>query len=115
MPLGLSGVAGTEIVPCLCLSCVAGIAMLPVCLSGMFQISYWKQFEHGILSRDGIRKLVDLVDVATDQTSHLIDRDEIRKTWHVRGVYDYIVSTHAPCVDTHACAGSRAREKTDAR
>ena len=57
----------------------------------MLQISYWKQFEHGILTREAVRKLVELVDIAADTDNGYVDTDEIRKTWKIKGLYAYLV------------------------
>ena len=58
---------------------------------GLSQISYWKQFEHGMLSREAVRKLGEMIDVATDTEGAFMDTVEIRKTWEVKGIYAYMV------------------------
>ena len=68
------------------------------------QISYWKQFEHGMLSREAVRKLVELVDIAADEKDELVNIDEIKKTWQIRGIYDILVSKwRAKLAKTYEC------------
>lgn len=61
------------------------------------KISYWKQFEHGMLSSDAVIKLSELVDTAQDTHGGLIDVEEIKKTWATKGLFDKMVgSMHVP-------------------
>ena len=55
------------------------------------QISYWKQFEHGMLSREAVRKLNDLVDIATDIPEGHINIEEIKNCWQLKGFFDNLV------------------------
>ena len=45
-----------------------------------------------MLSREAVRKLVELVDIAADEKDELVNIDEIKKTWQIRGIYDILVS-----------------------
>ncbi|KAK2184523.1 hypothetical protein NP493_262g03041 [Ridgeia piscesae] len=58
------------------------------------KISYWKQFEHGMVSREAVRKLVELVDTAADIKDAFIETEEIKKTWQVKGFLTRVVSSH---------------------
>jgi len=46
--------------------------------------SYWRQFEQGMLSREAVRKLIEVVDAATDKDEGFIDTADIKKTWKVK-------------------------------
>ena len=40
-----------------------------------------------MLSRDSVRKLAELAEIATDQVDGFINIEEIKKAWEVKGVY----------------------------
>ena len=44
-----------------------------------------------MLSREAVRKLTDLVDSAADSDLHLVDTEEVMKSWEIKGWYDYVV------------------------
>ncbi|CAH1803170.1 unnamed protein product [Owenia fusiformis] len=51
------------------------------------KIAYWKQFEHGMLSREAVRKLVDAAETASDVIGAFINVEELKKTWKVGRFY----------------------------
>ncbi|XP_013420708.1 sodium/hydrogen exchanger 10 [Lingula anatina] len=51
------------------------------------KVSYWKQFEHGMLSREAVRKLVDQTEHAADHEGGFVDVEEIKKSWQIKGIY----------------------------
>ncbi|XP_055996016.1 sodium/hydrogen exchanger 10-like isoform X4 [Ostrea edulis] len=51
------------------------------------KMSYWRQFEQGMLSREAVRKLHDCTDIAADKQGKFIDVDEIKKSWEVPKFY----------------------------
>ncbi|XP_033119377.1 sodium/hydrogen exchanger 10-like [Anneissia japonica] len=54
------------------------------------KISYWKQFEHGMLSKEATRVLVGCTESAADEHGELIKVDEIKKNWKITGIYPYL-------------------------
>lgn len=58
----------------------------------MMQTSYWKQFEHGMLSRDATRVLVQATEQAADEATGLVNIENLAKTWKIRGFYPFLVS-----------------------
>ncbi|XP_062603630.1 sodium/hydrogen exchanger 10-like [Saccostrea cucullata] len=56
------------------------------------KMSYWRQFEQGMLSREAVRKLHDCTDVAADKQGKFIDVDEIKKSWDVPKFYENLKS-----------------------
>ncbi|KAJ8298747.1 hypothetical protein KUTeg_022807 [Tegillarca granosa] len=51
------------------------------------KMSYWRQFEQGMLSREAVRKLQDCTDIAADKRGKFIDVDDIKKSWEIPGIY----------------------------
>ncbi|XP_078333950.1 sperm-specific sodium:proton exchanger-like isoform X2 [Crassostrea virginica] len=51
------------------------------------KMSYWRQFEQGMLSREAVRKLHDCTDTAADKQGKFLDVDEIKKSWEVPKYY----------------------------
>ncbi|XP_064635099.1 sperm-specific sodium:proton exchanger-like [Lineus longissimus] len=51
------------------------------------KISYWKQFEHGLLSQEAVRKLIDQTETVADTPGTFINVEELKQTWQVRGIY----------------------------
>ncbi|KAK3608482.1 hypothetical protein CHS0354_010327 [Potamilus streckersoni] len=47
------------------------------------KMSYWRQFEQGMLSREATRKLQECTDVASDKKGRSIDVEDIKKCWEV--------------------------------
>ncbi|KAJ0171426.1 hypothetical protein K1T71_012976 [Dendrolimus kikuchii] len=45
------------------------------------KISYWRQYEHGKISKDGVRLLVQAVEVATDSDDGKINLDQLGTLW----------------------------------
>ncbi|XP_052742004.1 sodium/hydrogen exchanger 10-like [Bicyclus anynana] len=45
------------------------------------KISYWRQYEHGKISKDGVRTLVQAVEVATDAEDGRINLDQLGNLW----------------------------------
>ena len=45
-----------------------------------------------MVSREAVRKLVELVDTAADISDAYIDTEEIKKTWQIKGFLNRIVS-----------------------
>ena len=54
------------------------------------KISYWRQFEHGMISADAVRTLVGSTEVAADMEGAFLSIDELRKSWEVRGVFAWM-------------------------
>ena len=57
----------------------------------VWQISYWRQFEHGMISADAVRTLVGSTEVAADMEGAFLSIDELRKSWEVGSMLN-------PCV-----------------
>ncbi|XP_033751585.1 sodium/hydrogen exchanger 10-like isoform X2 [Pecten maximus] len=51
------------------------------------KMSYWRQFEQGMLSREAVRKLQECADIAADKKGKSLDVEEIKKSWEVPSVY----------------------------
>ena len=45
-----------------------------------------------MLSREAVRKLTELVDIAADKEDGWIEIEDIRKTWEIKGIFAYLVS-----------------------
>lgn len=54
------------------------------------KISYWKQFEHGMLAREALRLLVQHAEVAADEKDQFILVDDLKKSWQVKGIYPWL-------------------------
>lgn len=52
--------------------------------------SYWRQFEHGMLSREAVRRLVECIDYATDNDNEFENTEEIKKSWEVQKYWLYM-------------------------
>lgn len=48
-------------------------------------MSYWRQFEQGLLTKEGNQLLVEAVDNALDKEIKMLDLDGIKNTWKPRG------------------------------
>ena len=49
-------------------------------------MSYWRQYGHGMLSRDAVCRLLELVDKAIEAKNtkrNVIDPEDIKKSWKV--------------------------------
>lgn len=53
-------------------------------------MSYWRQFEQGVLTKEGNQVLVDAVENALDKDVKLMDIDSIKNTWKPKGCMVYI-------------------------
>lgn len=53
----------------------------------MTKVSYWRQFEHGLLGRSAVRKLLDLTEITADKPGSFISLDDVRSSWTMRGIY----------------------------
>lgn len=51
------------------------------------RMSYWRQFEQGMLSREAVRKLQECTDIAADKKGKSLDVEEIKKSWEVPAIY----------------------------
>ncbi|XP_053385039.1 sodium/hydrogen exchanger 10-like isoform X1 [Mercenaria mercenaria] len=51
------------------------------------KMSYWRQFEHGMLSREATRKLQECTEVAADHKGKFIDIEDVKKSWEMPSVY----------------------------
>ncbi|XP_060556352.1 sodium/hydrogen exchanger 10-like isoform X2 [Ruditapes philippinarum] len=51
------------------------------------KMSYWRQFEHGMLSRDATRKLQECTEIASDHKGKFIDIEDVKKSWEIPSVY----------------------------
>ncbi|KAL9955551.1 hypothetical protein ACROYT_G036889 [Oculina patagonica] len=47
------------------------------------KVSYWKQFEHGMLSREAVQALINLADTAMDEEEGFIEMDDLQPYWRV--------------------------------
>ncbi|XP_071477800.1 sperm-specific sodium:proton exchanger-like [Diadema antillarum] len=54
------------------------------------KVSYWKQFEHGMLAREAVRLLVQHAEVAADGKDQFIMVSELKKSWQIRGIYPWL-------------------------
>lgn len=45
------------------------------------KISYWRQYEHGKISKDGVRTLVQAVEVAADADDARVNLDQLAALW----------------------------------
>lgn len=45
------------------------------------KISYWRQYEHGKISKEGVRTLVQAVEVATDSEDGAINLELLGSLW----------------------------------
>lgn len=45
------------------------------------KISYWRQYEHGKISKDGVRTLVQAVEVAADSDNGKINLEQLGTLW----------------------------------
>ncbi|PIK43588.1 sperm-specific sodium proton exchanger [Apostichopus japonicus] len=54
------------------------------------KVSYWKQFEHGMLTREAVRILVGHAESAADLPFTFMNVSELKKSWQVKGLYPYI-------------------------
>ncbi|XP_022089278.1 sodium/hydrogen exchanger 10-like [Acanthaster planci] len=54
------------------------------------QVSYWKQFEHGMLSREAVRVLVGYTETAADEEGGFISVSDLKKNWEIKGIYPYL-------------------------
>lgn len=45
------------------------------------KISYWRQYEHGKISKEGVRTLVNAVEVAADSANGRINIDQLGTLW----------------------------------
>ncbi|XP_030844648.1 sperm-specific sodium proton exchanger isoform X1 [Strongylocentrotus purpuratus] len=54
------------------------------------KISYWKQFEHGMLAREALRLLVQHAEVAADEKDQFILVDDLKKSWQIKGIYPWL-------------------------
>ncbi|XP_078585490.1 sperm-specific sodium:proton exchanger-like isoform X2 [Branchiostoma floridae x Branchiostoma japonicum] len=50
------------------------------------KVSYWKQFEHGMLNREAVRVLVQATESAADSVGEFVDIEEIKKHWKIKGL-----------------------------
>ncbi|KAL4225679.1 Sodium/hydrogen exchanger 10 [Mactra antiquata] len=54
------------------------------------KMSYWRQFEHGMLSREATRKLQECTEVASDHKGKFIDIEDVKKSWEMPSRYLYL-------------------------
>ncbi|XP_052797553.1 sodium/hydrogen exchanger 10-like isoform X2 [Mya arenaria] len=47
------------------------------------KMSYWRQFEQGMLSREATRKLQECTEIAADHKGKFIDVDDVKKSWEM--------------------------------
>lgn len=45
------------------------------------KISYWRQYEHGKISKDGVRTLVQAVEIAADADDGRVNLDQLGSLW----------------------------------
>ncbi|CAG2053569.1 unnamed protein product [Timema podura] len=55
-------------------------------------VSYWRQFEHGMLSKEGVRVLVTAVDVAADKEEQVVDLEVLKNNWKAKGSLVFVRS-----------------------
>jgi hypothetical protein len=51
----------------------------------LFQISFWSQFEQGILTEESVKILVSVADTVIDRELHMIHCADLRKYWTIQG------------------------------
>nr|CAD7452751.1 unnamed protein product [Timema tahoe] len=56
------------------------------------RVSYWRQFEHGMLSKEGVRVLVTAVDVAADKEEQVVDLEVLKNNWKAKGSLVFVRS-----------------------
>ena len=57
-----------------------------------FKISLWKQFDHGLLSKPGLRFLDDMCDQTLDIRDKFIELSDIEYVWHIGRSLKYLKS-----------------------
>lgn len=55
------------------------------------KISYWRQYEHGKLSKDGVRTLVQAIEIAADSDSGRINLEQLGTLWRPKVLYLYFI------------------------
>nr|CAD7194386.1 unnamed protein product [Timema douglasi] len=66
------------------------------------KVSYWRQFEHGMLSKEGVRVLVTAVDVAADKEEQVVDLEVLKNNWKAKG---YLVFVRSKLIDMMSSTG----------
>nr|CAD7259290.1 unnamed protein product [Timema shepardi] len=66
------------------------------------RVSYWRQFEHGMLSKEGVRVLVTAVDVAADKEEQVVDLEVLKNNWKAKG---YLVFVRSKLIDMMSSTG----------
>ncbi|XP_071121113.1 sperm-specific sodium:proton exchanger-like isoform X2 [Mytilus edulis] len=51
------------------------------------KMSYWRQFEQGMISREGVRKLQECTDIAADKKGRFVDVEDVKKSWEIPKIY----------------------------
>ncbi|XP_067045427.1 sperm-specific sodium:proton exchanger-like [Acropora muricata] len=54
------------------------------------KVSYWKQFEHGMLSREAVQALINLADTAMDEEESFIEMDDLKPYWRVPPILEKV-------------------------
>ncbi|XP_023229059.1 sodium/hydrogen exchanger 10-like [Centruroides sculpturatus] len=54
------------------------------------KVSYWRQFDHGLLGQDTVLALIGAADVAADKGGHLSVED-LRYHWQISGIYTCLI------------------------
>ncbi|XP_048585520.1 sodium/hydrogen exchanger 10 isoform X2 [Nematostella vectensis] len=47
------------------------------------KVSFWKQFEHGMLSREAVQALTHLADEASDEANKIIEAEDLTAYWRI--------------------------------
>ncbi|XP_015758289.1 PREDICTED: sodium/hydrogen exchanger 10-like, partial [Acropora digitifera] len=55
------------------------------------KVSYWKQFEHGMLSREAVQALINLADTAMDEEESFIEMDDLKPYWRVPPILEKVI------------------------
>jgi len=58
----------------------------------LHKISFWSQFERGILSEYAVQVLVGLAETMADKPRYLIHTSDLKKYWSIRGFFPWIRS-----------------------
>lgn len=61
------------------------ITLSVVCFG--FQVSYWRQFEHGLMGRSAVRRLLELTETKADKHGCYITLTDIKASWKMKGIY----------------------------
>ncbi|CAG7734240.1 unnamed protein product [Allacma fusca] len=59
------------------------------------KVSFWRQFEHGVLVEMAVLQLVNIASEAEDKPFRLVEAHDLRKFWHIEGCLPWVKNTFA--------------------